>query len=256
MSQAKLQIFPGVEDLSRAASARFTELAREHAQQGKAFTVALSGGEMGRALLDTLANPEFSQRIQWESVHLFQVDERCVPPDDLQSNFRMIRETLLRAVPAAARNFHRMKAEADDRDAASVEYEVEIRSVLAPPEEPLPCFDLVFMGLGPDGHTASLFPGTAALDESHRWVCPNYVEKLDMYRMTLTYPVLNAAREIVFLVSGAKKSEILREVLEGPRDPKRFPAQGVQPADGSLNWYLDHAAAQLLRKSQVQRKTS
>jgi len=256
MGQANIQIFPGLEDLSRAAAARFTELAREHVQQGKEFTVALSGGEMGRALLEMLANPEFSQRIQWDSVHLFQVDERCVPPDDLQSNYRMIRETLLRPVPGAAHNFHRMEAEQDDRDAASAQYEAEIGSVLAPPEGVLPCFDLAFMGLGPDGHTASLFPGTAALDESRRWVCPNYVEKLQMYRMTLTYPILNAATEIVFLVSGAGKAEIVRQVLEGPREPKRFPAQGIKPAEGCLNWYLNHAAAQLLGKAQVQRKIS
>ncbi|HET9179520.1 MAG TPA: 6-phosphogluconolactonase [Terriglobia bacterium] len=256
MSQAKLEIFPGLEDLSRAAAAHFTDLARERVQQGRAFTIALSGGEMGRALLEMLANPEFSQRIQWDSVHLFQVDERCVPPDDIQSNYRMIRETLLRPVPGAAHNFHRMVAESDDRDAASAEYEAEVRSVLKPPEGALPRFDLALMGLGPDGHTASLFPGTAALDESRRWVCPNYVEKLQMYRMTLTYPVLNAASELVFLVSGAKKAEILRRVLEGPRDPKQFPAQGIQPGAGSLNWYLDRAAAQFLRKPPVQRKIS
>ena len=256
MGQPNIQIFPGVEDLSRAGAARFAELARERVQQGKEFTVALSGGEMGRALLEALANPEFSQRIQWDSVHLFQVDERCVPPDDIQSNYRMIRETLLRPVPGAAHNFRRMKAEQDDRDAASAEYEAEIRSVLAPPEGALPRFDLLFMGLGPDGHTASLFPGSAALDESSRWVCPNYVEKLQMYRMTLTYPVLNAASEVLFLVSGTGKAEILRHVLEGPRDPKHFPAQGIEPAEGSVTWYVDHAAARLLRKGQVQRKIS
>ncbi|HEX5413100.1 MAG TPA: 6-phosphogluconolactonase [Terriglobia bacterium] len=256
MDQANVEIFPGLDDLSRVAAARFTELARERVQQGKGFTVALSGGEMGRALLEMLANPEFSQRIQWDSVHLFQVDERCVPPDDIQSNYRMIHETLLRPVPGAAHNFHRMIAESDDRDGASEDYEAEIRSVLAPPEGALPRFDLVFMGLGPDGHTASLFPGSAALDESRRWVCPNYIEKLQMYRMTLTYPVLNAANEIVFLVSGAGKAEVLRQVLEGSRDPKQFPAQGIQPADGSLNWYLDHAAAQLLRKGHAKRKRS
>lgn len=256
MGQANVEIFPGVEDLSRAAAARFAEFARERVQQGKEFTVALSGGEMGRALLEALANPEFSQRIQWDRVQLFQVDERCVPPDDIQSNYRMIRETLLRPVPGAGHNFHRMMAESDGRDVASAEYAAQIRNVLAQPEGALPRFDLVFMGLGPDGHTASLFPGSSALDETRRWVCPNYVEKLHMYRMTLTYPVLNAASEIVFLVSGAGKAEILRKVLEGPRHPKQFPAQGIQPGEGSLNWYLDHAAAQLLRKAQVQRKIS
>ena len=256
MSETKVEIFSGLEDLSRAAALRFTGLARERVQQGKVFTAALSGGSTPRTFLEILANPEFSQRIQWESVHLFQVDERCVPPDHLQSNYRMIHGSLLRPVPGAAENFHRMKAELEDRDAASAEYEAEIRSVFAPSEGRLPCFDLIFLGLGSDGHTASLFPGSAALAESSKWVCPNYVEKLQMHRLTLTYPVLNAASEIVFLVAGAGKAEILRQVLEGPREAKQVPAQGIQPPEGRLNWYLDRAAAQLLRKSHSSRKNS
>lgn len=256
MSETKVEIFSGLEDMSRAAAVRFTELARERAQQGKVFTAALSGGSTPRTFLEILANPEFSQRIQWESVHLFQVDERCVPPEHLQSNYRMIHGTLLRPVPGAADNFHRMKAELEDRDAASAEYEAEIRSVLAPPEGGLPRFDLIFLGLGSDGHTASLFPGSAALTESSKWVCPNYVEKLQMHRLTLTYPILNAAGEIVFLVAGAGKAEVLRQVLEGKREPRQFPAQGVQPAAGSVSWYLDRAAAQLLRKTHSHRKSS
>jgi 6-phosphogluconolactonase len=256
MSEPKIQIFQDLEALSRAAAARFTELARERVQQGRVFTAALSGGSTPRTFLEFLANPEFSQRIQWESVHLFQVDERCVPPENLQSNYRMIRGSLLRPVPGAAEKFHRMKAEQDDRDSASVEYEEEIREVLAPAKGRLPRFDLAFLGLGSDGHTASLFPGSAALAENIKWVCPNYAEKLQMHRLTLTYPVLNAAAEILFLVAGSDKAEILRQVLEGPRDPRRFPAQGVLPAEGSATWYLDQPAAQLLRKSHSQRKSS
>jgi 6-phosphogluconolactonase len=256
MSETTLQIFPGLEDLSRAAAGRFTELARERVQQGKVFTVALSGGSTPRTFLEILANPEFSQRIQWESVHLFQVDERCVPPEHLQSNYRMIHGSLLRLVPAAAENFHRMKAEQEARDAASAEYEAEIATVLAPAEGRSPRFDLVFLGLGSDGHTASLFPGSAALSENSKWVCPNYVEKLQMHRLTLTYPVLNAASEIVFLAAGSGKAEILRQVLEGPHDPRRLPAQGVQPAVGGVTWYLDRAAGNLLRKSHGYGKSS
>lgn len=256
MNEKNIQIFPALEELSRAAAVRFTELARERAQQGKVFSVALSGGSTPRTFLEILANPEFSQRIQWESVHLFQVDERCVPPDHLQSNYRMIRGSLLRPVPAAEENFHRMKAELEDRDSASAEYEAEIREILTPAEGSLPRFDLIFLGLGSDGHTASLFPGSAALAETSKWVCPNYVEKLQMHRLTLTYPILNAAGEVVFLVAGSGKGEILRQVVEGPRDPHRFPAQGIQPAEDAVNWYLDRAAAQLLRKSHSHRKTS
>ena len=250
----KIQIFPNLEALSRAAAARFTELARDRAQQGKTFTAALSGGATPQTFLEILANPEFSQRIQWEGVHLFQVDERCVPPNHLQSNYRMIHSSLLRPVPSAEGNFHRMKAELEDRDAASAEYEAEIREVFSPAEARLPRFDLIFLGLGPDGHTASLFPGTAALAENSRWVCPNYVEKLQMHRLTLTYPILNAASEIVFLVSGAGKAEVLYQVLEGPRDSERLPAQGIQAVEGSVIWYLDRAAADQLRKSH--RKTT
>jgi 6-phosphogluconolactonase len=255
MSETKVEIFTGLEELSRAAALRFTGLARERSQQGKVFTVALSGGSTPQTFLEILASPEFSQRIQWESVHLFQVDERCVPPDHLQSNYRMINGTLLRPVPGASENFHRMKAELEDRDAASAGYEAEIRSVFDPPESSLPRFDLIFLGLGSDGHTASLFPGSEALAEMERWVCPNYVEKLQMHRLTLTYPVLNAAREIVFLVTGEGKAEILRQVLEGRREPGQFPAQGIQPSEGTTYWYLDRPAAHLLRKTQGNRKS-
>lgn len=256
MSEANIRIFHDLEELSRAAAVRFTELARERVQQGKLFSAALSGGSTPRTFLEILANPEFSQRIQWESVHLFQVDERCVPPDHLQSNYRMINGRLLRLVPAAAGNFHRMQAELDDRDAASTQYELEIRETLAPAEGHLPSFDLVFLGLGSDGHTASLFPDTSALAESSKWVCPNYVEKLQMHRLTLTYPLLNAAREVIFLVAGSGKAEILRRVIEGKRDLENLPAQGVQPGEGSVTWYLDREAASLLYKNRPHRKSS
>jgi 6-phosphogluconolactonase len=256
MNETKTQIFQDLDNLSRAAAVRFTELARERVLQGKVFSAALSGGSTPRTFLEILANPEFSQRIQWESVHLFQVDERCVPPDHLQSNYRMIHGSLLRPVPSAADNFHRMKAELADRDAASSQYESEIREILTPTADHLQSFDLIFLGLGSDGHTASLFPGSAALAESSKWVCPNYVEKLQMHRLTLTYPVLNAAREIIFLVAGSGKAEILRRVLDGQHDPEKLPAQGIRPAEGSVTWYLDREAAHLLRKSHSQRKSS
>ena len=246
MSETRVQTFPGLEELSRAAAARFTGLARERGQQGKVFSAALSGGTTPQKFLELLASPEFSQRVPWESVHLFQVDERCVPPDDLQSNYRMIRGSLLGPAPGAAANFHRMKAEQEDRDAASAEYAADMAKALAPAEGRAPRFDLIFLGLGPDGHTASLFPGSAALAESSKWVCPNYVEKLKTHRLTLTYPVLNAAREIVFLVSGSGKAEILRQVMEGPRNAESYPAQGVQPAEGSVTWYVDGPASRLL----------
>lgn len=256
MSEAETRIFPDLEELSRAAAVRFAELARQCAEQGKMFSAALSGGSTPRTFLGILATPEFAERIPWDNVHLFQVDERCVPPDDSQSNYRMIRSVFLRPVPGAADDFHRMKAEEEDREAASAEYAAEIEKTLATAEGKVPRFDLIFLGLGPDGHTASLFPGSAALAVNDRWVCPNYVEKLKMHRLTLTYPVLNAGREIVFLVSGSGKAEILRQVLEGPRNPENYPAQGIHPAEGRLIWYLDKSAAQLLRAGGSHRKIS
>lgn len=256
MGEAGIRTFPGLEELGRAAAVRFSELARQRAQQGKVFSVALSGGTTPRTFLGTLATPEFSQRITWEGVHLFQVDERCVPPDHPQSNYRMIRGALLGPVPGAAESFHRMQAEQEDRDAASAEYAEEIKKALAAVEGGLPRFDLILLGLGSDGHTASLFPGSAALAESSRWVCPNYVEKLQMHRLTLTYPVLNAASEIVFLVAGSGKAEILRQVLEGPHDPEHYPAQGIHPTEGSVSWYLDRQAAHLLGTGHSHRKSS
>lgn len=246
MSETQIKRFPGLEELSHAAAVHFAELARERAQQGKIFTAALSGGTTPRTFLGILASPEFSERIPWDNVHLFQVDERCVPPNDPQSNYRMIRGALLGPVPGAATNFHRMEAEREDRDAASAEYAAEIEKILAPSGGSAPRLDLIYLGLGSDGHTASLFPGSAALAETGKWVCPNYVEKLKMYRLTLTYPVLNAARENAFLVSGSGKAEILQQVLEGPVDTQKHPAQGVRPVDGNVVWYLDGAAAKLL----------
>lgn len=256
MGEMSIRAFRDLEEVSRALALRFSELAQERTQQGKTFSAALSGGTTPRTFMEILASPGFSQRISWENVHLFQVDERCVPPDDIQSNYRMISGALLGPVPGAADNFHRMKAEREDREAACAEYAAEIKETLTPTEGKLPRFDLILLGLGPDGHTASLFPGSEALAERSKWVCPNYVEKLRSHRLTLTYPVLNAAGEIVFLVSGTGKAEILRQVLEGPHNPKQYPAQGIGSGEGSVIWYLDKSAAQLLRAGHGHRKGS
>src|SRR5512146_2919558 len=226
--------FPTLEELSRAAAEHFVALARRRAMRGRIFSVAPSGGKTPQTFLKLLAGPGFSARLPWENTHLFQVDERCVPPDDAQSNYRMIRESLLAPVPAAAAHFHRLKAEQPDREAASAEYAMEIEKTLAPAPGQAPRFDLIFLGMGPDGHTASLFPGSRAVAERGRWVCPNYVEKLQAHRLTLTFPVLNAASEVVFVVSGLDKAEALRQVLEGPRNPELYPAQGVNPVEGKV----------------------
>ncbi len=244
MPKPEIHVFSSLEELSQAAAARFEELARAAAEAKGLFSAALSGGSTPRRLFEILAAPPFVRGIPWEKVHLFQVDERCVPPDHPQSNYRMIRESLLSKAPIPERNFHRLAAEQPDRDQASRAYAQELAEILKPHEGTPPRLDLMLLGMGPDGHTASLFPGTAALEESRLWVCANYVEKLKMHRLTLTFPVLNSGANILFLVAGADKAEVLREVLEGP--PGRFPAQRIQPERGTLGWFLDVAAAKCL----------
>jgi 6-phosphogluconolactonase len=250
MSEVQIRTFPNLEELSRAAAARFTELACQRALEKRIFSVALSGGKTPQTFLRLLASTEFSARTPWENTHIFQVDERSVPPDHSESNYRMIRESLLTAVPAAAAHFHRMKAEQRDRDAASKEYAAELGNTMMPAEGQAPRFDLIFLGMGPDGHTASLFPGSKAIAERSRWVCPNYVEKLQAHRLTLTFPVLNAASEVLFVVSGADKAEALHQVIAGPRNLDHYPAQGVHPHEGKVTWFVDDAAARLLDTAQ------
>jgi 6-phosphogluconolactonase len=243
---AEIKVFPDLEPMSQQAAGRFVRLSNQRAAQGKLFTVALSGGSTPRRLYEILGTPPTAQRIPWTNIHLFQVDERCVPPDDVESNYRMIRETLLShgAVPEA--NFHRMAAELADRDEAAREYAEELRRVLRPEANEWPRLDLVLLGMGPDGHTASLFPGSDALEVQVLWVVPNYVEKLKAYRLTLTLPVLNAAGCVMFLVAGEDKAETVRQVLDPSSEPDRFPAKRVRPTSGQVSWYLDEAAAALL----------
>jgi 6-phosphogluconolactonase len=244
VGKLEVRVFPSLEELSWAAATRFEDLARIKAIDKKIFSAALSGGSTPKRLFRILASTTLAGRIRWQSIHLFQVDERCVPPDDPESNYRMIRETLLESVQLPEGNFHRLAADQPDVDQASRQYAQEIaRTVQAEPGKP-PRLDLIFLGMGPDGHTASLFPGTQALEEQVLWVRPNYVEKLKMHRLTMTFPVLNAAAQVIFLVSGADKAEVLFQVLEGP--PGRYPAQRIQPADGRVSWFVDEDAAHLL----------
>lgn len=242
MPKQQIRIFENLEALSRHAAACFAERAAKATSSGRPSTCALSGGSTPRRLYEILAEPDC--QIDWRNVHLFQVDERCVPPDDAESNYRMIREALLSKIKIPSANFHRMAAEGPDREAAARDYAAELARVLRPSGEELPRLDLILLGMGNDGHTASLFPGSAALGETRLWVAANYSPRLGKFRLTLTYPVLNAAKEVIFLVSGGDKAETLRQVLEGP--PGKFPAQGVQPSSGHPTWFVDKAAARLL----------
>ncbi len=237
----EIRIFDDLEQLSWAAATRFEERARVKAIDKKPFCAALSGGSTPKPLYELLGSSIFGGRVRWTNVQLFQVDERCVPPDDAQSNYRMIRQALIEPSPFPEENFHRMKAEIPDREHAAREYAEELASVLKPPPGQWPQFDLVFLGMGPDGHTASLFPGSEGLKEHTAWVVPNFAPALNSHRLTLTFPVLNAAAQVIFLIAGADKADTLHQVLNGPAG--RFPAQLIQPAHGRLSWFIDKSAA-------------
>ncbi len=235
--------------VARAGAEGFVRCAREAVAARGRFVVALSGGSTPRALHRLLAAEPLRGQVPWERTEVFWGDERCVPPDHPDSNYRMARETLLDAVPIPPARVHRMAGEHPDPAAAAAAYEAEVARVLGgTPGAPPPVFDLIFLGMGPDGHTASLFPGTAALAERTRWVVANHVPTAPggvAHRLTVTYPLLNRAARVIFLVAGPDKAAALRDVLEGPLDPQRLPAQAVRPATGDLVWLVDRAAVAL-----------
>jgi len=214
--------------------------------RGGRCALALSGGATPRALYRLLADPTapFRRQIPWSAVHLFWGDERHVPPDHADSNYRMVREALLRSISIPEVNVHRVAAELSDAARAAALYEAELRSFFRAGGGSVPRFDLVLLGLGEDGHTASLFPGSEAVGERERLVVAPFVAAQSGYRISLAPPVLNAAAQVVFLVSGAAKAPALRAVLEGPRDPARYPAQVVD-AERTL-WLVDREAGALL----------
>ena len=211
--------------------------------------MALSGGSTPKKMFAMLANDAaLRNRMPWCRVHFFWGDERHVPPDHTDSNFRMTNEVMLSRVPVPPENIHRIRAENPDAGKAAEDYEQELREFFMLGPEQLPPFDCVFLGMGTDGHTASLFPGTKALQERKRLVVPNWVDKFQSYRITLTPPVLNNADLVIFLVSGEEKAQPLRTVLEGQKQPDRLPSQLIEPTHGKLLWLVDRAAAGLLKR--------
>lgn len=241
-----VHVYPDTAGLARAAAELFVHLAEGAVRARGRFTVALAGGSTPRGTYALLASEAFAPRVDWSRVHVFWGDERCVPPEHPESNHRMARETLLDHVPIPPANVHRIPCEQEPMRAAAT-YERTLQEFFAlAPGAGVPQFDLILLGMGDDGHTASLFPGTAALHERRRWVVAHYVEKLQAWRVTLTPAVLNAADHVAFLVSGAGKATRLREVLRGSYQPDILPAQIVQPASGRLVWLVDAAAAALL----------
>jgi 6-phosphogluconolactonase len=205
------------------------------------FTVALSGGNTPRAAYELLAADPLRENLPWSNVFIYFGDERCVPPDDERSNYRMAREAFLDAVPIPSANVARMRGEIDPGLAAN-----EYASILRAELGGVPRLDLVMLGLGEDGHTASLFPGIAQEVEEHSLVKTAYAQSQAMWRVTVTPKLINAARRVVFAVEGAQKARALAAVYEGPRDPMTYPAQLVQPSSGELTWLVDEAAASLL----------
>ena len=242
VTKPEIIICQNLSELNRKAAEEFVALFDAANARCGRFTVALSGGSTPTALYALLATTEYRNRLDWSRVHLFWSDERCVPPDHPESNFRMVQESLLSKVEIPRENIHRMAGEKNPQ-AAAADYENELRRFFNLAQDGLPRFDLIYLGLGEDGHTASLFPGSAALSESQRWVATAYVEKLNAHRLTLTLPVINAAAQITFLVSGASKRAVVKQVLGAGAGSSNFPAAKVSPADGKLTWLITEDAA-------------
>lgn len=240
-----LRVFADAEETARAAAGRFAEIASLSAAGAGRFTVALSGGSTPRRVYELLAAEPLSGRVNWADTHVFFGDERCVPPEHPESNYRMASDALLARVPLRPESVHRMRGEGDCAANARL-YEDEMRASF--PGAEWPVLDLVMLGLGEDGHTASLFPGSEALEEGAAWAVCVWAARLRAYRITLTAAAINRARHVLFVVTGRGKAQVLREVLEGERDPARLPAQLIRPVAGTLEWFADAGAASALRR--------
>jgi 6-phosphogluconolactonase len=239
-SPPEIRVVATAADLFQAAAAEFAVLASAAVTTRGRFCVALSGGSTPRRLFSLLASGAVPS-IPWEKIYFFWGDERHVPPDHPDSNYGMAREALLSKVPVPAQNIFRVPGEEKDADGAARAYEQTLRTFFRLQPGELPKFDLILLGIGPEGHTASLFPGTTALQEERRLVVSNWVDKLKTDRITLTFPVLNHAACVTFLASGADKADIIRQIFENTGE--QLPAQRVKPVNGRLIWLLDAAAA-------------
>jgi 6-phosphogluconolactonase len=231
--------------LAQQTTDRFVRLAQESVAARGRFTVALAGGSTPKAAYAMLASAAYRDRVPWQQTHFFWGDERHVPPDHEDSNYRMAYEAMLSKVPIPAAHIYRIAAEHEAQQAAD-EYEATLRTAFQLAGDTLPRFDLILLGMGPDGHTASLFPGTSAVHERKRLVAAPWVEKFHTFRITLTLPVLCNAAHVVFAAGGADKTETLQHILQGPYQPDLYPSQVVKPTHGTLLWLVDKAAARLL----------
>ncbi len=228
--------------MARAATELVSALATRAVETKGRFTVALSGGSTPRLLYRKLASPNYAGYLAWDKWHVFWSDERCVPPDHADSNYRLAKEHLLDRVPIPPDQVYRLRGELDPSEAAQ-EYERQFLGVFG---EAKPVFDLVLLGIGEDGHTASLFPGTEALRKKRRLVVANWVPQFAAWRLTFTLPLINAAAVIVFLVTQESKAAVVRRVLQSPSDGVPLPAARVRSFSGTVHWFLTDAAAKLL----------
>jgi 6-phosphogluconolactonase len=239
-----IRICHDLEALSLAAAELFATEARQAVLAHGRFTVALSGGITPRRMYELLVREPFIEQVPWQSTHIFWGDERCVPADDPRNNALMARQTLLDHVPVPPGQIHSIVCNSSPLEAAAA-YETLLRSIFT---AGCPRFDLVLLGLGENGHTASLFPCTSILEEQQRWVGEVFVAEEGLHRLTLTAAAINQAALVVFLVAGSEKAPILRNVLKDAQDPRSIPAQLIKPVDGGLLWLVDRDAARLLRQ--------
>lgn len=238
-NEVDLRVVPA-EKIYEDAAKLFVSAANEAAQWRGVFRVALSGGSTPKGLYSLLAE-DYADRVPWDKVHIYFGDERCVPPDDPESNFKMVHDAMLARINIPEANIHRMKGEIDPEEAAA-DYERDLIESFGLQPGELPIFDLILLGIGPDGHTASLFPESHAICETKRLVVATYVEKLDSTRLTLTPPVLKSARKVLFLIAGSEKAAALKHVLESDYQPGHYPAQLLRKAEGEVVWLVDKLA--------------
>jgi len=243
----EVRILADANSIAQTAAEEFLEAARQAVSEKGSFSVALAGGSTPKALYGLLAtNPLLQAKVPWSKIQFFFGDERHVPPNDAESNFRMAEEAMLGKAPVDPKQVHRIKGEKRNAAQAAEEYEQDLHASFRLQAGEFPRFDLVLLGMGPEGHTASLFPGTKALKEERRLVVSNWVGKFYTDRITFTPPVLNNAARVIFMVHGEEKAPALKAVLEGPYEPEQLPAQIVQPKQGKVLWLVDPSAASML----------
>lgn len=246
VAQHHLQVKDNSDAVARAAADMFTRLAQEAVEERGRFTVALSGGSTPRLLYRLLASDAYRDRVPWDRIVFFFGDERWVPPTDDSSNYKLANDELFAKVGVDPANVFPVPTVGISPGEAADQYEQTLVEVFGIGQMEMPSFDLIFLGMGDDGHTASLFPGTDACHERERLVVAQWVDKVNMYRITLSPPVLQNARNVVFMVTGADKAETLKEVVHGPLNIDMYPSQLLREAKGEVTWLVDKAAAKLL----------